>query len=337
LLYLLLGEDDYSLCQSLEEIKRGIGDQSLLATNTTILDGQQLALNELATVCGTLPFLAEKRLVIVRGLLERFEPKSKPGKKKKSSPAPERPNQYKSIADCIHKLPESTILVLIDAGVSSRNPLLREISGKAEVRSFPLRKEPELRQWIEQRVTKEGGSISAPARDLLARVVGSNLWHMASEISKLVSFTAGRRIEADDVARVVSYAQQTSVFTMVDAILEFKASVAEQALQQLLQAGAMPAYLLVMLTRQVRLMVRARELVRQKKTRDEIQSRLGLTSDFALRKTLAQAERYPVERLREAYHKLLEADLSIKTGKYNAELALNILIAELCQPRKVSA
>jgi len=84
-------------------------------------------------------------------------------------------------------------------------------------------------------------------------------------------------------------------------------------------------------------MVRARELVRQKKTRDEIQSRLGLTSEFALRKTLAQAERYPVERLREAYHKLLEADLSIKTGKYGAELALNILIAELCQPRKVSA
>jgi hypothetical protein len=34
---------------------------------------------------------------------------------------------------------------------------------------------------------------------------------------------------------------------------------------------------------------------------------------------------------------LLEADLSIKTGKYGAELALNILIAELCQPRRVSA
>ncbi|GAI43191.1 unnamed protein product, partial [marine sediment metagenome] len=40
---------------------------------------------------------------------------------------------------------------------------------------------------------------------------------------------------------------------------------------------------------------------------------------------------YPLGRIKEAYHKLLEADLSIKTGKYEGELALNILIAELCQ------
>jgi hypothetical protein len=36
-------------------------------------------------------------------------------------------------------------------------------------------------------------------------------------------------------------------------------------------------------------------------------------------------------RLREVYHELLEADLSIKTGRFDGELALNILIAELCQ------
>ena len=335
MLYLLLGEDDYSLNQSLEEIKRGIGDQNLLATNTTILDGQQLTRNELAAVAETLPFLAERRLVIVHGLLARFEPKRKTSLKKKASQAP--PNQYKSIADCICQLPESTMLVLIDAGISSRNPLLREIAGKAKVRSFPLLKEPELGQWIERRVTEEGGSISPQARDQLAKAIGSNLWHMASEVSKLVSFTSGRRIETEDVARVVSYARETSVFTMVDAILEFKASVAEQTLQQLLQAGATPAYLLVMLTRQVRLMVRVKELLKQRQTSDEIQSRLGLTSEFALRKTMAQAGRYPLERLRETYHQLLEADLSIKTGRYNAELALNILIAELCQPREVSA
>nr|NIT57717.1 hypothetical protein [Fodinibius sp.]NIY26299.1 hypothetical protein [Fodinibius sp.] len=62
----------------------------------------------------------------------------------------------------------------------------------------------------------------------------------------------------------------------------------------------------------------------------EIQNKLGLTSEFALRKTLEQADRYPLERLKEVYHKLLEADLSIKTGKYGAELTLSILVAELC-------
>jgi len=68
LLYILSGEDDFSISQSLEEIKRGIGDPDLLSANTTILDGQQLILDQLMAVVETIPFLAEKRLVIVRGL-----------------------------------------------------------------------------------------------------------------------------------------------------------------------------------------------------------------------------------------------------------------------------
>ena len=53
-----------------------------------------------------------------------------------------------------------------------------------------------------------------------------------------------------------------------------------------------------------------------------------------MRKTLEQADRYSWERLKEVYYKLLEADLSIKTGRFDGELTLNILLAELCQPRK---
>ncbi|MBC8429359.1 MAG: hypothetical protein H8D89_00120 [Dehalococcoidia bacterium] len=122
---------------------------------------------------------------------------------------------------------------------------------------------------------------------------------------------------------------------MVDAILDFKAGIAEQLLEQLLQRGASPAYLLVMLSRQARMIVQAKELRRQRKSDVEIQNRLGLTSGFALRKTLEQAQRYPLERLKEVYHKLLEADLSIKTGKYEGGLVLNLLIAELCPQAKI--
>jgi len=120
----------------------------------------------------------------------------------------------------------------------------------------------------------------------------------------------------------------------VDAIIEFKAELAEQLLQQLLQRGAAPAYLLTMLSRQVQMIVRARELRKQRKSKIEIQNKLGLTADFALRRTLEQASRYSLPRLKEVYHHLLETDLSIKTGRYDAELALTILVAELCQRGK---
>lgn len=333
MLYILHGEDDFSRRQSLEEIKKSIGDQTALVTNTTVFDGRQVTIDQLRAVCETVPFLAEKRLVIIHGLLERFETRSKPGRGKTG--VSKSQNEYKSLAGYLIQIPDSTILVLIDGKIKSKNPLFAELSARAKVMSFPLLKNAKLSQWLQKRVGEEGGSISPRAADLLARLIGGNLWIMANEINKLVLFAYGRRIEEEDVRRVVSYAQETNVFALVDAILEFRAGVAEHLLQQLLQQGAAPAYLLVMLARQVRMIVQAKELVKQRRPGTEIQSRLDLPSDFALRKTLDLAGKYSLSRLKEVYHRLLEADLSIKTGKYDAELALNILIAELGQGSQV--
>ena len=333
MLYILTGQDDFSLRCSLEKLKAALGDSSLLEANTMILDGHKVTPDQLRTTCDTLPFLAEKRLIIVYGLLERFESKAKGGQRKKTAGTSERQGEFKSFATSISNLPDSTVLVLIDGKIKSSNPLFKGLSSRAEVRSFPLLKNSRLRQWTGRRVTQEGGSISPRAIELLARLVGGNLWTMASEIRKLVLFTSGRQIEEDDVKTLASHTQQASVFTMVDAILEFRVGLAEQALQELLQVGVAPAYLLFMLSRQVRQLVRAKELRRAGQSEGEIQDRLGITYEFALRKTLEQAGRFSLERLKELYQKLLEADLSIKTGKYGGELALNILVAELCQQR----
>jgi len=329
LLYILTGQDDYSLTQYLGEIKEGIGDQSILTASTTQLDGQKVTLDLLKTTCETVPFLTERRLVIIKGLLERFEPRGRPGRNKKTTSTNQR-DDHQALGDCIKNMPDSTVLVLVEGNLTNGNPLLRELTPQAVVKSFPLLRDAQLRQWTQRRVVEEGGSISAQAVDLLAKLVGSNLWIMASEINKLVLFTSGRRIGTDDVRAVGSYTQQASVFAMVDAIVEFKVEAAEQLLQRLLQSGAAPVYLLVMLARQIQMIARARELSSQGKPKVEIQRKLGLPSEYALRKTLEQANRYSLPRIKQVYHRLLEADLSIKRGKYDAELALNILVAELC-------
>jgi len=168
----------------------------------------------------------------------------------------------------------------------------------------------------------------------MAELVGGNLWIMSNEVNKLILFTSGRRIEEEDIKAVVSHAQETSIFTMVDAFLELKVRVAEQSLQRLLQRVATPSYLLVMILRQVKIIVRAKELRKQGKSEMEIRDKLGMNSEFVWRKTLEQTARHSTERLKEIYRKLLETDLSIKTGKYGGELALSILIAELCQKRR---
>ncbi|MFC1954972.1 DNA polymerase III subunit delta [Chloroflexota bacterium] len=331
---MLLGEDDFSLRQFLAEIKRDVGDEANLMADTTNFDGQKVTLDQLRSVCEAVPFLAEKRLVIVEGLLGRFESRGKP-KGKKAARKADRENDCKSIAEYVSQIPQFTVLALVDGKINNRNPLLKELSAKAEVRSFPLMKGAKLHQWIQRRVTEAGGSISPQAMGLLIKFIDGNLWLMANEVDKLVLFAGSRRIEEKDVGALVSYAQEASVFVMVDAILEFKAGVALELMQQLLQQGAPVTYLLVMLARQFRMLVRLKELVRQRKSNLEIQDKLGLNSEYVINKLMGLASRYSMTRLKEMYHRLLEADLAIKTGRFNDELALSILIAELCQGRKV--
>jgi DNA polymerase-3 subunit delta len=160
---------------------------------------------------------------------------------------------------------------------------------------------------------------------------------MSSELKKLTLYTDGNRIEEKDVKALVSYTQQANVFAMVDAIVEFNVQKAETMLQQLLSEGNSPTQLLSMLNRQMRLIVRARELKQQKLSETEMRSRLGLTADWLVRKTLEQSSRYTLPRLKQVYQQLLDTDIAIKTGKYDGELALNILIAGLCQPQKSDA
>jgi DNA polymerase-3 subunit delta len=327
----LAGEDDYSLRLTLEDIKKGVGDHNLLPANISVLEGQHLSLAELRNTCETMPFLLDKRLVIVEGLLSRFEPRAKSGARKKAGQAPGQEDELKSLIGYLGKVPPSTVLVLVDGRVSSNNPLLDALLGKGDTKLFPLLKDTKLRQWVQKQVNVEGSSISAEAVDLLANLVGSNLWTMASEIKKLVLYASGRRIEGEDVRVVVSYAREASVFAMVDAILELKPAVAQRLLEQLLREGAAPAYLLFMLSRQAQSIVMARELRKQGLSDAEIQSRLGLSSGFALRRTVEQADRHSFARVVRLYHKLLETDVAIKTGRYDGGLALNILIAELGQ------
>ena len=94
-------------------------------------------------------------------------------------------HEYKSFGAYISGLSDSTILVLIDGRVTSKNTLSKELSTKAVVKSFPLLRDTRLCQWIQKRVIKEGGTISPQAVDLLAKMVGSNLWIMINEINKL--------------------------------------------------------------------------------------------------------------------------------------------------------
>jgi DNA polymerase III subunit delta len=333
LLYILWGEDEFSRLETLTAIKNGLGEDNLLATNTIVLDGLKLTLNELRANIETLPFLAPHRLVIIEGLLERFEPKEKSARNTKKDA---KTDESAMMAASIKGMPPTTVLVLSD-GIEYKkpflqtNPLYTSISEKAEVKSFPTLKSLKLSQWIQARVSRYSSSISVQATNLLMNYIGGDLFAMSNEIQKLAAYTAGRKIEEKDVRAVVAASQDADIFALIDAVLDHKAGQAEQILLKLLQNGVVAPQILVLLARQVQMLVQVKEMRALKRPANEIQTRLGIFSPYAWERLSSRAERYSFERLREIYHSLLETDISIKSGRFEGDLAINILAAELCQ------
>ncbi len=329
MLYILYGEDDFSLKEELNRIKESSGDKELIASSTEELSGQHLTLEQLITICDTLPFLAPKRLVIVEGLLSRFESQEKD--KRAAMP---KDSGWQSFKDYIRRMPESTVLVLIDGRLKKTNHMLGALGPVAQVKEFNPLKKDSLRAWILSRVNRQGSEISPRAASLLAELVGSNLWLLSREIEKLCVYAQGRRIEEKDVRLLVSYAQETRVFDMVDAILERKTSEAIKALHRLESEGAAIPYLLFMITRQLRMVIQAKEALRQQHSASSDQYTADIVSDYAMKKARQQAARHSMEDLKRIYRKLLESDVAIKTGRFKGdggELALDLLVCELCE------
>jgi DNA polymerase-3 subunit delta len=214
--------------------------------------------------------------------------------------------------------------------------MLAALEPQANVSEFKPLRSDELRSWVQSRVATNEGSISPRALRLLSDFIGSNLQLLSVEIEKLCLYAQGRKIEEDDVRSLVAEAVEASVFDMVDAILERRADEATRLLRQLEDEGSAPPYLLFMVTRQFRLVTQAKDLLLQHRKTDEIRYSLGINKDFVLQKTLKQARAHSMERLREVYHKLLDTDIAIKSGRYKGdggELALELLVCELCEER----
>ena len=232
------------------------------------------------------------------------------------------------MASYIKQMPETTVLMLVDEEVKGQNPLLKKLLPLAEIRTFPLLRDRDLKAWTRQRVKEGGGDITPQAVNLLAELIGGDLWAMNGEIQKLLLYSQGRPISEDDVRQLVSHVQEANIFALVDAVAEGRTELAQRILHRLYDDGMPPTHILVMITRQFRLIAQAGDLEKGL-SRLQIQDRLGLKSSYSLDKTLSQAKLYDFEGVKRAYDKLLETDLGIKTGKYSDKLALELLVTEL--------
>jgi DNA polymerase-3 subunit delta len=342
-IYIFHGGDSYSLREALDGLRAGVGPPELQSANTTVFSGQEVTLNSLLGPCCAVPFLAERRLVVVEGLLATTEPSFRPGpgqalRRAGGGQSPEGrggrtalPSQWQGLQVSLQKIAPTTDLVFVDGPLRRDNPFLQELATVAQVREFAPLAVPDLERWIAQQASRRGAAIASDSIRLLADLIASDLWTLGNELEKLALYCHGRQIEVEDVEALVSPAREASIFAAVDAVLEHSSQRALQLVSRLLEGGTTVARIMTMLARQVRLLLLAQELLQTRVPQDELGRRLGIASAFPLRKTLEQARRSTPEELRRLHTLLLEAEIAMKTGAQEERPALELLVARICQ------
>ena len=335
--YVLHGEDEFSRSEVLAEMKAKMGDPTMADLNTTVLDGNKVTLAELMHACDAVPFLADRRLVIVEGLLTRLRGGGK-GKADRGKEQPVWKKEYLAeLTAYLKRLPETTRLVFVEGqSLHPNHPVLKMALADKErgyAREFRPPTKGKLRRWITDRVERKGGEIEASAVEELAAFVGSDLRLLDQELDKLISYVDRTRpITKADVHLLVSYVQQANVFEMVDALGRRDGEQALKLLHRLLEDGEHPLSLLGMIVRQFRIMIQVKDLAERGVPPSKISTQLGLHR-FVAEKGLRQSRNFSMEQLETIYRKLLETDLSIKTGRMDQVLALDMLIAGLSKGR----
>lgn len=325
MIYLLYGDDDFTIGETLAGLKEGVGPEDLRDVNISELDGANVTLDLLKATAGSVPFLAEKRLVIVRGLLSKFERR---GRGQSGESARPSADEWAALDQSLPLLPPTTDLVFVDGKLVPSNPLLKVVRPHAEVRTFSLPRPNELRDWIRRRAGSLAIQIEPRAVDTLAETIGNDLRVVSNELEKLALYRSGETVRHEDVEEMVSYTGDANIFAAVDAMLEGRPGVAIRLVHKLLTAGSPAQYLLVMMARQVRLLLLAKEIKAAQVPAAEHGTRLGL-SGYPLRKTMQQESRFSHDRLVEIHGKLLEADLATKTLPVDEEVILDTLIADV--------
>lgn len=322
MLYIFHGEDDFSVNESLVNLKNSVGPPDVLDGNISRGDVYTYSPNEVIAMCSTIPFLADRRIVILDGLLKLFE-SDRANTKRQNAKITD--NDWLNIVDFVPVMPRTTDLVLVDGKVSKDNVLFKRLSDMAKIVECAPMSGNKLTDWIKSRFINLHCEVSGPAVKLMAEMIGGNMWILSSEIEKLALYSEGKQIEETDVTLLVSYVRESNVFAMVDALLENRYSEVMEITANLIRTGSTGPQLVQPVARQVRLILIMKDLKSRNASYQQLQSGLGVPS-WLVNKLVRQGAKYSLGELECIFSGLLMTDLWMKTSRSNADSIAESLI-----------
>lgn len=337
--YILRGDDREAVESHIHTFYNSLGAPDMAEMNLTRLEGKNADMNALRSAALAIPFLTERRLVVLENPLNMVG--GGDGKDTQSE-----------FINLLNKLPQSTALVLVVEDFQKNQKKkgvwttvwtklneshwltqwASEAGSRALIVDCPLPTIRNMANWIRKKAADLGGAFTALAAGLLADYVGNNTQLAVQEIVKLLTYVNyDRPVDDDDVRRLTVQEHQSDIFEMVDAIGGRDGQEAIKLLHRILEESEIgPVF--GMIVRQFRLLLLAREIMDDGGGEAEVAKLLGIHS-FVARKISGQTQHFSLLELEAIYQRLHEIDMAIKTGGMDGETALELLITRISKQR----
>lgn len=320
--YLLYGENTYTLNRYLRKIRKNFGE-IVPGINEVVLDEDTI--QNLISDMETPAFGYEKKLIIVKqcGLVK----KDGRGKKNKNSAIRDKLQDYlEQNAEAIQK---SVVLVIIEDMIDAC-PLAKTIEQMGTVYQFQEMKTNELIQTIGHTFSLYHVKISAENAKYLLEQVGPDMQNLMNEIWKLVSYKGENgTVTKEDIQQLVVPKIEAVIFDLTDSLGKKEIARAMDVLHGLLYQKEPIQKIFITLYRHFKKLYWVKWAQARGKDPGTILN-LKPNQTFLISKYKRQASYFQEEDSYQLLAQFRNLDKQSKTGEIDLQIGLEMTLCQYC-------
>ncbi len=309
-LYLLYGEEAYLRRQYRDKLRAALvpADDTM---NCSVYSGKDINASEVVDLAGTMPFFAERRVIIIEnsGWLKSGN------------------DQFLALVKAI---PDTTYLILVEEETDKRSKLYKAVTANGYAALCEIQDEATLRKWVMGLLKKENKLITPDALTLLLDKTGTSMENIRREVEKLVCYKYyDEGITVSDVEELCIVQIQNQIFDMVEAVAQKKQKQALKLYYNLLALKEAPMKILALIARQFNMLLQVKEMKTKGYHESDIAKQTGLNPYYLKKKYIPQAAQFKQAQLETALKACVEAEEAVKTGRMPDLLSVELIIVSL--------
>ena len=319
MLYLVFGEQELMINKMVDKLaKETLGE--IDDFNLVIFDGYKTPLYEIVNDASTLPFMTEKKVVVIKNayFLTGENPKL------------EFEQSFEELTEYIENQNEGVTLIfcVVTSKLDERKSLVKKIKEKAKIYSVDNVNKKDLPRIIKQMFEKKEINITNDALTEFVNRCGEDMYLISNEIEKLCCYK--KELDLNDIKLMIPKKLEDNVFEMIDAIFNKKEDKVFKIYYDLKVNNNEPITLISLIASQVRFMYQVMILKNKGYSESNIANEL---SCHPYRVKLALEKVYSLNKidLTLLLEELSELDLKIKSGEIDRFVGFELFLLSACK------